>query len=1127
MSELLLISVPGVGLTGRPVVRVLVVPRLEAAESVAATAIAEWPRVLAGARCDITIERHAAPVTQPRQPPPHGFEGPPSFETSVIEAVPAATHGDLDAWQSFLSNVPVEDGRSSAAAGPSPVVTPTTDHVAKVEKTYRAAAAAEIDVQAGEHAALENAVRLGLETHWSTEDRPTERAAAPATPAPVDAEFHRIVSMLAEHPAVLRTLGLIFDLPIPDPDEIGQVGRVRVSWHEPAPGLPAVVSPWTAYEVHADRGFMPASTDIVKAGVLDLGDESRWGMTTLDIDGAAARLRDAARTVASSAAPPRLPALRSAGIALLHRGRDAHFADRRAAAQANAARGAADAAATLTADDLMLGLRIDVRTENTNTWWSLCRRRATYTIDQRELRTPEEEEGHVKATAAVRVEGDVLRADEIVTRWNGWSLAVPRQRPGTERTAVRRPDLPFRFEWDFTVPDGSLPQLRFGRNYHLRARVADRAGGGVGPDDPDLTVATSAISYARHEPVGSPQLRVPEELDDTSLGPGGAIDQLVIRTAAPDYPRNDERLLAPPTTTLDIAEQHAVLDDAQPATFELVKRALAAGLRDPMATGVTIFTRPEPGGLRQPDSESLHTSAWAPWPEATIKQLVLKPRDPAENRPAVRSFPDRIEVHLLPAEQATLELSSLLRNDWIHHLALRHWRANDVPTSDVTSGRHPMVTPPCTVTLVHAVRRPLKTPRGPLTPSPDRLEGRTSARLVPSTALLNVDPASTQQLQIVGSWTEVNDDARREVVDAPVCSDNVDRGDDTLGTPLIHEFSDTRHRTIAYSLIAVSRFRHLFNPDEPDERFQVRTNLESVSVKSTRRPPLPAVRAVVPAIRWEDSSSGSTIRSRRVGGLLRVELLRPWHMSGDNERLAVVVEHTEAGRDPIWDTPGVDRKLPAAAFMASDIASATLPDGRPVTIALYPTLFTGDHWVADIELPSVAAASYRPFVRLTVARYQRESLAGLELSEAVKTDFVQLLPDRVLTVEASDSDGRYVVTLEGAGPAGPNRNRVDVVVERCAPRTELDVTALAPPDGLSAWTAVAQFSGSLGEPITFQRPTGPLTELRLRVREVELLAPPGAPPPSRAGTAAELSERVVCADIVALPDPPVSPATEE
>ena len=100
--------------------------------------------------------------------------------------------------------------------------------------------------------------------------------------------------------------------------------------------------------------------------------------------------------------PVRLPALRSAGIMLLRKDRATDFAEPAPPAAANTTKGSFDDIDPLTADDLMLGLRIDVRLKGASRWTSLVRRNARYTVDGAEIVAPTEEEGHVKVGAAVR-----------------------------------------------------------------------------------------------------------------------------------------------------------------------------------------------------------------------------------------------------------------------------------------------------------------------------------------------------------------------------------------------------------------------------------------------------------------------------------------------------------------------------------------------------------------------------------------------------------------------------------------------------------------------------------------------------------------------------------------------------
>lgn len=174
------------------------------------------------------------------------------------------------------------------------------------------------------------------------------------------------------------------------------------------------------------------------------------------------------------------------------------------------------------------------------------------------------------------------------------------------------------------------------------------------------------------------------------------------------------------------------------------------------------------------------------------------------------------------------------------------------------------------------------------------------------------------------------------------------------------------------------------------------------------------------------------------GGRLRVELAGPWYVTGEGERLGVlgwpgdappeaVPYICEAGRDPLWDTPG---------------------DGR---------------WFADVELPRVAATSYCPLVRLAVTRYQPNCAGEIELSRVVKGDVAPLLPDRTLRVQLC-AGGRVSVVLEGLEPAGPHPNRVDVV-ERGDVRdgAAVDLLALEPPPGIPAWEPGVNAGDELGD----------------------------------------------------------------
>jgi hypothetical protein len=95
-----------------------------------------------------------------------------------------------------------------------------------------------------------------------------------------------------------------------------------------------------------------------------------------------------------------------------------------------------------------------------------------------------------------------------------------------------------------------------------------------------------------------------------------------------------------------------------------------------------------------------------------------------------------------------------------------------------------------------------------------------------------------------------------------------------------------------------------------------------------------------------------------------------------------------------------------------------------------------------------AGNSYFPFVRLALARYQPNSIEGVELSRVVTTDFVQLVPDRTLETTFSADKKEITVLVAGVKPSqtfaskhsiGDFLNQVEVSVERQAPEIATDL----------------------------------------------------------------------------------------
>ncbi|MER6508283.1 hypothetical protein ABT158_15790 [Nonomuraea sp. NPDC001636] len=450
---------------------------------------------------------------------------------------------------------------------------------------------------------------------------PAGAAAGPPRPEPPDVEFHGVCGFLADYPELCRRLGLVLDLVVPVPPGLAAAGRLRVAFEDVAPPFDTDrLRPWTLYDFAPGERFTAASPPghPVQGGWLGLGGDD-WTVTDADVDGAAIKAADFTALIERMHAlsgPSGQPsadhlgtgttALQGAGLTVFHRGRDAWLAAQIGDDAAHQ-RGSDDAAPELHAGHLVRGFRVDagiVGPDGAVTGWlSLCRRRGSYLI-RRGGQPPywiegiADDEGAVRASAVTR---DATRTDELYVHqalfgWDGWSLAAPL--PGRTLDRFGRPvvadpevDANFPLDTKFTPVPGSLPALRYGRTYRLRARVVDLAGNALDPQAQAPASALSrAITYSRWEPVPPPVI-----VERKPFNEGESSQCMVIRstvTAAgrdvpawewaldrqdvpghTDHPPAadglsrryvyyDERFVAPPKTSLQMAERHGRFDDA-------------------------------------------------------------------------------------------------------------------------------------------------------------------------------------------------------------------------------------------------------------------------------------------------------------------------------------------------------------------------------------------------------------------------------------------------------------------------------------------------------------------------------------------------------------------------------------
>lgn len=280
-----------------------------------------------------------------------------------------------------------------------------------------------------------------------------------------------------------------------------------------------------------------------------------------------------------------------------------------------------------------------------------------------------------------------------------------------------------------------------------------------------------------------------------------------------------------------------------------------------------------------------------------------------------------------------------------------------------------------------------------------------------------------------------------------------------------HEFHDTRYRRIEYWLEATTRFREFLpaallldgspDPKPTDEKIKVVGPRLVTWIPNSAPPPTPRILYVVPTFHWirTTDEQGNKTRWRRGGGL-RVYLDRPWMASGYGEMLAVVLPPasfagdpetdpkgsplknyvTQWGNDPVWLSPFVSGIAPKRSDFpltrtAPDPTGSWLPgqapadekDQRPGPFPVTglqppgippsgPAIELAPHdvhydagrrlWYCDIEMNH--GASYFPFIRLALARYQPVSISGAHLSNVVLADFMPLTTDRWLHVNQTD-----------------------------------------------------------------------------------------------------------------------------
>lgn len=738
-------------------------------------------------------------------------------------------------------------------------------------------------------------------------------------------DFHEIVTAMNQYPTLLRRLGLVVDLFIDSTAfNLASNAKLFAEVYLPA-GSPNVtrkpdVAPRTRTlldKTHFQAKTRPAlgvGNYVVENGLLNLP-SNVFSLMQSDVDGAGIKVMNFARTLLRLRNAPETqidpvtkhkrelgaPALRNAGLMLMHRNRatmlknsfDRQKEFNKVAEDIQQGIKSPTLAPDTYAEDLLRGFRIDIWNDKTGEWKSLCQRDARYNLNDGEVEFHvNSEEGTVRLAATTSPDPDanpdtkdIVWLHETLVSWTGWSLCAPA--PGKTIRHHREDDpahpekdhvdevrdgeaeVPpgLRLKTAFTAVKHSLPRLRYGRKYWIRARVVDLAGnslepasGDFGPEHPK----NNAQSYLRYEPISPPAIALLRPALGSTETPaeGESMERIAVRSFN-DKPEDNHvptsqiahRGAVPARTTQREAEQHGMLDhggSVDPSFFAMLAAkdnslaleeipmsgpldatpvltkfaVLEEGqplpyLPDALAEVIAARIFDHPAFLTIPIEIPLYKPG-SGWPTAAPFKIELFEGLSDADMPWFNEATRTLLVPLPKAERVTLRLSVKPTSEQVLNLLgvwnwLTHSPAwSSMPLSERNSlkalainGQHWMLTPWRNIELVHAVQRPLIEPdiekHGVF-----RAFGRTQAEL---SFQVDCSIKSTSHLDLLAHWNEPAEDLSEKT------GKNRERPDHAFAIKItddksyggIHEYERVKNTPDLIAIGARSKKRHEFN----------------------------------------------------------------------------------------------------------------------------------------------------------------------------------------------------------------------------------------------------------------------------------------------------------------------------
>ena len=280
----------------------------------------------------------------------------------------------------------------------------------------------------------------------------------------------------------------------------------------------------------------------------------------------------------------------------------------------------------------------------------------------------------------------------------------------------------------------------------------------------------------------------------------------------------------------------------------------------------------------------------------------------------------------------------------------------------------------------------------------------------------------------------------------------------------IQDFKDFKHRKVAYWATAISKADQdkkaaKLNAEDyslpafavgnklalealEKENF-VDKNISVVHVLASKRPPPPKIRYLMPAFRFDTEQLNQKIRRNKTS-ILSVHMDGDWDLSGEDEKLAIILLNKPSdsyenirkkydeyasfwGADPIRQSTSSLSRLPdyiGKEHFVGDLKfkDYLLDNQYNLSLLLLEPEICKESMSWRIEIPIInPSAVSKPFVRFAFARYQEYALDGLNLSDIVIADYMQLSDSREVVIFRNPQyPNKIDLTIYGSYSEGDN-----------------------------------------------------------------------------------------------------------